>query len=344
VRKIAAAVVVVIGAVASIVIGVAAFAGDGTSCDQTGPGGPAQQVKGIKLSPEQLGNARTIVDTTASIHLPAKAAEIAVATAMTESTLRNYQTMVDHDSIGLFQQRVSIYGADVAADPRKATTAFLTRLVRIHNWQSIPLGDAAQDVQRSAFPDRYAKYEQFADTLVTKYWTNAATIDLAAAQTTQCTGGDGLGKQGKQTGVPGVTTPPAGFQVVGTEQQVHLVNYALDQLGKPYLYGTAGPDTFDCSGLVMAAWATVGVPLPHSTYAQVKLGTPVSSLGAMQPGDLIFIAGDDGNNANPGHVGMFIGRVGNTAFLIHASQNGVPVQIIPVSNWNGLILAIRRPA
>ena len=65
------------------------------------------------------------------------------------------------------------------------------------------------------------------------------------------------------------------------------VNYAMAQVGDAYVYGAAGPDAFDCSGLTMASWAQAGVALPHSSSAQYGSGTPVSA-SALAPGDLVF--------------------------------------------------------
>ena len=72
-------------------------------------------------------------------------------------------------------------------------------------------------------------------------------------------------------------------------------------------------------------------------------GAPVTSTAAMQPGDLIFIAGSDGTPSNPGHVGLYLGLVHMVPFLVHAPQTGKTVEIKPISTWRGLIVAIRRP-
>ena len=61
------------------------------------------------------------------------------------------------------------------------------------------------------------------------------------------------------------------------------VRYAMAQVGKSYVYGAAGPDSFDCSGLTMMAWQQAGVSLPHSAASQMSYGTPVSS-SQLQPG------------------------------------------------------------
>ncbi|MDQ1749626.1 MAG: hypothetical protein QOE71_682, partial [Pseudonocardiales bacterium] len=65
----------------------------------------------------------------------------------------------------------------------------------------------------------------------------------------------------------------------------------LAQLGKPYVFGSTGPDSYDCSGLTMAAWAAAGVPLPHYTVTQASAGTPVATTESLRPGDLVFIPG-----------------------------------------------------
>jgi cell wall-associated NlpC family hydrolase len=98
-----------------------------------------------------------------------------------------------------------------------------------------------------------------------------------------------------------------------------VVGVAMAQLGKSYVWGTAGPDTFDCSGLVVYAYAAVGVSLPHSSYALWNEGVYVSR-DQLQPGDIVFFDG-------LGHVGLYIG--GNQ--FIHAPHTGTVVQI---SNLN----------
>jgi peptidoglycan DL-endopeptidase CwlO len=87
------------------------------------------------------------------------------------------------------------------------------------------------------------------------------------------------------------------------------LHYAMAQVGKPYVYGAAGPSAFDCSGLMMAAWGAAGVGLPHSSSAQYGAGPHVSA-SDLQPGDLVFYY------SPISHVGMYIGNG-----LIVAAQN-----------------------
>ena len=92
------------------------------------------------------------------------------------------------------------------------------------------------------------------------------------------------------------------------------VAYAWNALGAPYQYGAAGPDSYDCSGLTMAAWSAAGYSLPHNTNAQLN-ATHRINRGDLQPGDLVFYY-------NTGHVGIYIGN----GTVIHAPTEGEPVQ------------------
>ena len=107
---------------------------------------------------EQLANARTIVSVGAERRIPPRGQVIALATAMQESTLRNLAGG-DRDSIGLFQQRPSQGWGTPAqiSNPVYAAGKFYDKLATISGWQSMPLTEAAQAVQGSAYPDAYAK-------------------------------------------------------------------------------------------------------------------------------------------------------------------------------------------
>ena len=94
------------------------------------------------------------------------------------------------------------------------------------------------------------------------------------------------------------------------------VNYAMAQVGDAYVYGAAGPDAYDCSGLTMASWAQAGVALPHSSSAQYGSGPPVPA-SALQPGDLVFYY------SPISHVGMYIGN----GMIVHAANPSTGVQV-----------------
>lgn len=116
---------------------------------------------------DQIANATTIYQVSQQRGLPQYAAVIAVATAMQESSLHNID-YGDRDSLGLFQQRPSQDWGTPAEimDPTYASTKFYEALVKVPNWQTIPLTEAAQDVQESAYPDAYAKWTTDAEYLV----------------------------------------------------------------------------------------------------------------------------------------------------------------------------------
>jgi len=123
----------------------------------------ASAVGSHNLAPDQADNAALISAISLQRDLPARAATIGIATAMQESKLRNID-YGDRDSLGLFQQRPSQgWGTEEQVqDPRYATEAFYDVLARIKGYDDMPVTDAAQAVQRSAFPDAYAQHEDMA--------------------------------------------------------------------------------------------------------------------------------------------------------------------------------------
>jgi cell wall-associated NlpC family hydrolase len=101
------------------------------------------------------------------------------------------------------------------------------------------------------------------------------------------------------------------------------IAYARAELGKPYLWGGTGPDAFDCSGLVMRAYASAGVPIARTSQAQWATERHVSS---PQPGDLVFYPGADGTWIAPGHVALVVGG----GQMIEAYGTGYPVRQVPI--------------
>lgn len=145
------------------------------------------------VTPEQAGNAAIIVGESIRRGLPARAATVALVTAWQESGLRN----LDHgdlDSVGLFQQRPSQgWGTiDQIIDPWYASGKFYDALVKLPHWQSDPINDVAQAVQKSGYPDAYAQHESsgraFASTMTGQTIAGLACI----ANTGPGGGGDEL--------------------------------------------------------------------------------------------------------------------------------------------------------
>ncbi|WP_240742312.1 NlpC/P60 family protein [Micromonospora zingiberis] len=94
------------------------------------------------------------------------------------------------------------------------------------------------------------------------------------------------------------------------------VKFACAQIGKPYSWGAEGPNAYDCSGLMLAAWARAGVALPHNAARQRQVTASVSR-GDLRPGDLVFYYRD------LHHVGMYVGG----GWVVHASRAGQPVKM-----------------
>jgi cell wall-associated NlpC family hydrolase len=114
---------------------------------------------------------------------------------------------------------------------------------------------------------------------------------------------------------------PEGSTVAPPNVHGGVVGIAMHYLGVPYVWGGASPRGFDCSGLVMYVFAQIGVSLPHSSYSQAAMGSPVS-ISQLQPGDLVFFTGAS-------HVGIYIGG----GQFIHAPHTGDVVKISSLSGY-----------
>lgn len=164
-------------------------------CTVTAPG---DATSAYTFTPEQMNNAATISAVGTKLGLPAHAATVALATALQESKLRNLEGG-DRDSVGLFQQRPSQGWGTVAQlhDPVYAATEFYQKLEKLPNWETLPITEAAQAVQRSGVPDAYAQWEpqsramaaafngQFPAALTCRNLTLAAPVNLATTATAE---------------------------------------------------------------------------------------------------------------------------------------------------------------
>jgi cell wall-associated NlpC family hydrolase len=116
--------------------------------------------------------------------------------------------------------------------------------------------------------------------------------------------------------------PPPAPHISGSGGAATAVHWAYQELGKPYVWAAAGPNSFDCSGLTQYVWAKAGVYLGHYTGSQWNEGSRVSR-DQLEPGDLVFFVGSDGSYSVPGHVGIYIGH----SEMIDAPYTGVNVRI-----------------
>ncbi|MFE3035385.1 heavy metal transporter [Streptomyces canus] len=171
---------------------------DGPTCKVVsgGTGGPSYE-----FTPEQAVNAATITAVGTGRGLPERAVAIALATALQESGLRNI-SHGDRDSLGLFQQRPSQgWGTPKEIlDPTYAAAEFYKHLVKVRGYQDLPLTVAAQRVQRSGYPEAYAKHEPDAELL-------AAALTGTAAATLTCDGRQEATRAAQDTAQAAATGP-----------------------------------------------------------------------------------------------------------------------------------------
>ena len=174
-----------------------------------------------------------------------------------------------------------------------------------------------RDVMAQNMADVNAKEKQAQDLLNT----------LTKAQRQQY---DAQQKQQSQQNTSTKQVAPTGLPPAPNARAQIAVNYAIAQLGKPYVYGAAGPRSFDCSGLTMAAWAAAGVSMSHGSSDQAY-EFPAVSEKDIQPGDLAIYYG------SMHHVGIYVGG----GMIIHAPYSGTVVQYAPLNSMP--LVKIVRP-
>ncbi len=307
----------------------------------------------VTLDQTQLDRAATIIAVGNSENIDENGQLVALMAALTESTLRvlanttaypqsaSYPNDGDgdnDDSLGLFQMQPPDGWGTVAQlmDPVWSSGAFYggpngpnhgspAGLLDIPNWQSLSLGAAAQAVEDSAYPDRYANYQPVAEKIASTLTGVTLTGSGESCSTTTTTG----------------NLPPgfAGAFIAVAEQEI----------GLPYVWGGGtytgpsgeaanGEPGFDCSGLVLyAAYQASGgkVRLLHYTGDQINETQPVS-WADKQPGDIIFYTypGD----SEPHHVVIYLG--GNR--ILQAPETGQNVGYGTLSEFPGQIATVRR--
>lgn len=198
----------------------------------------------------------------------------------------------------------------LAAEPDRAASA--RRLVRRDHSRAI--ADRRAAVRALGTAERVVDAEQgrlrdLQDALLQlraeQLWTSAATATAA---------------------------PPAGTP--GSVRSV--IEYALAQIGKPYLWGAAGPDAFDCSGLTQQAWLAGGVLLAHNSATQAQQ-LPALPLEELRPGDLVFYATDPTDLTTVHHVGLYVG----SDLMVEAPRPGTPVRLATI--WRPGLAGAARP-
>jgi cell wall-associated NlpC family hydrolase len=178
------------------------------------------------------------------------------------------------------------------------------------------LADAEQQVQRTesgiaTLKAQLASHKSSLGKLIDTEKATLASLTVPQQQTVQ----------NNTIGASGTGTTTATYTGPTSTQAEKAVAFAYAQLGKPYQWGATGPGSFDCSGLVQAAWASAGVAIPRTTYEQWST-LPHISTSALEPGDLLYFDG-------VGHVAMYVGD----GEIVDAPQTGMDVQRIPLAGW-----------
>lgn len=246
---------------------------------------------------EQVSNVAIIITVGNARGVPQWGWVVAVATALQESGLRNLSGG-DRDSIGLFQQRPSQgWGTpQQLADPAYQAARFFDKLLTIDTWQQIPLTDAAQAVQRSAYPDAYARWTTDAIRLVSL--VGSGTVGSIPASVGPCvpvcpqvssSGGENPGRDSGCTG--------------GEAVLARAATWLTAWGGGPVPYMSSGdPDIWfggyrrDCSGYASMA---LGLPAPGLNTGELAAQSTPIPKETLRAGDLLI-------NPTPGSAGHVV--------------------------------------
>jgi len=222
--------------------------------------------------------------------------QIAYAAYKGSSTLGAMSVLLDAGSSSTFMDQLATLD-QLSKSQRRDLTAF-TNAKKGFDAEKSRLDAllAAQNAQKTDLATKKAKIEG----------------DLKALQALEA---KAIAKGGKapDNSKGTVTKVPAVSGAAGV-----AVRYAFSKLGDKYVYATAGPNTFDCSGLTMAAWKAAGKTLPHNAAQQYGVVAHISR-SALAPGDLVFFNG-------LGHVGLYVGG----GMMIHAPNSRTVVKEAPI--------------
>lgn len=339
-------------------------------------------------SQEQLANAAIIYSVGSAMGMSRRDIQTALITAMVESNLINVN-YGDRDSLGLFQQRPSQgWGTpEQVQDPQYAARKFYTTLRALGDERyQMGMGEAAQAVQRSAYPDRYAErigdmramwptvQKSGGDTPLTvdgkPYDTSSepsggvldgpkaleggvtagdvysaayGTDPLATPDPSQMLGAWGMGTNSLSLmeedplvqSTKSIISPATNASVIQPLAETTgsyepgidgwrkaVVQAAKTALGVPYVWGGENLSSgVDCSGLIQAAFAKVGISVPRISFQQANYGKRVG-IDALQPGDLVAWENSD-RNVGADHIAMYIGN----GQIIEAAKTGTLVRI-----------------
>ncbi|MFH8393793.1 NlpC/P60 family protein [Streptomyces sp. NPDC018036] len=275
---------------------------------------------------EKLNTAREELGSFAAAQYRTGAAAPGTATLLLADNPQDYfdQTQLMSRLTKRQKAAVDAYITDQAATTRKRAEA--TR-----NLESLTASQKALKTSKTAVQQKLSEARDLLSKLNTEEKARLAAIERkkqerAAAKAAELARQQAAAAKAERTqpsssgtGTPaaGSTTgSPTGSTATGSSSKAaDALAFARAQIGKPYVWGATGPDSYDCSGLTQAAWKAAGVSLPRVTYDQVNAGTTVP-LADARPGDLVFFYDDIS------HVGLYIGG----GMMIHAPKPGAYVR------------------
>ena len=246
--------------------------------------------------------------------------------AFTGSDLNAFQALLTSSSANEFVDRVSTL--QVVAGHQ---TQVLGKAVSAGNTAA-----QAQTAAAKAASDAKAKFDavaaeqaklqaQIADFQAQFNRLSAQERRAAVAAAGSATAGQAASRADRSAAVA-----PLGPVVAPSQAAQIAVTTALAQRGKPYVWAAAGPNSFDCSGLILYAYGAAGIALPHSSAMQVRMGHSVSR-SALQPGDLV------GYYSPVSHIGMYVGN----GQVVNAPTFGDVVKVVPI-DYPGPVTALTR--
>jgi len=214
------------------------------------------------------------------------------------------------------------------ADRKQALIAELAHLQHV----SVTIARQRQDALEAQAAAAAAAAQQAAEEAAQQAAQQAAQeaaqqAAQEAAEQQEPGGNAGNGDDGDNNGGGGDPQPDPDPPAPSGSAVERAIDFAEDQLGEPYVWGAAGPDAWDCSGLTMRAWEAGGVYLPHYSVAQYEQSTPISP-SDLRPGDLVFW-GDSNDSSSIYHVAMYIGD----GQIIQAPRTGRDVEIVSLYYW-----------
>jgi peptidoglycan DL-endopeptidase CwlO len=212
----------------------------------------------------------------------------------------------------LITQIAGTHAAQAARFLVAAQTLANARMQRQHTEEGVAQLKTQLAGQHHSLTKLLSSKQATLDSLTTQQQEAVAAATIGSTQTTAATGSTG------STGSSG--TPPTYTGPTSTQAE-KAIAFAYAQIGKPYQWGATGPSSYDCSGLVQAAWAAAGVSIPRTTYDDWN-SLPHIPMSDLEPGDLILYEGE-------GHVAIYIGG----GYIIDAPTTGSFVEKVAEAGW-----------